>query len=230
MTENRSMFNPTYMIRKPVASYYVKCGKILDKYCQRNSICKQPYFPNVDTCPNDTIEILIDKRHTPTGTPETISKLLMTNISNIHFNESVPQHRGHLKLRLPDPFVENIVWCNASDECYGISYEDVSIDKHDLVNQYNLFEAISKKLAEDADKKSYLDTIKSLIEKLKKRVNPSEGTESTLKINEGVKKRFEELNKKLKDGEFAKLPVDKLREARDDIKSLCLSLGMKSNE
>lgn len=230
MTENRSMFNPTYMIRKPTASYYVKCGKTVDKFCQRNSMCKQPYFQNIDTCENDIIEILIDKRHAPTGSPDLISRILMTNISNVEFNESIPQHRGYLRLRLPEPFIEGLVWCNASDECYAISYEDITTDKYDLINQYNLFEAISKKLAEDADKKSYLDTIKSLVEKLGKRVNPSEGTESTLKINEGIKKRYEEINKKLKDGEFAKLPVDKLREARDDIKSLCLSLGMKSNE
>lgn len=230
MTENRSMFNPTYMIRKPVASYYVRCGKITDKYCQRNSMCKQPVFYNLNGCPDDIIEVLIDKRHTPTGTPEVISRSQMTNISNIVFNESEKGRRGMVKLRLPDPFVEGIAWCNSTEECYSISFKDVSIDRYDLVKQYELFEAITTKLASDADRNKYIDNIKSLIDKLDKRINPSGNTESTLKIPDTIKEKFENFKKQLQNNEFSKLSLEKVREIRDDVKSLCLTLGMKSND
>lgn len=228
MVENSSMFNPTYMRKRPSSNYYVKCGNRVDIFCQKNTICKEPFVPKMNGCPDNMLQILVDKRQTPAGSPEVIGRYFMTNISNIEFNNGTEYSRGYIRTRNPDPTVESVFWCNQSDICYNIDIQDVTIPNFYESADFELFKAITARFGIDPLTQDYLNQVKELLKKIKKAIKPSE-TETAVKIDSASREKFNTIKSQFKSGELAQSGKEKVMEARDELKSIGLALGLKFN-
>ncbi|OHT10154.1 hypothetical protein TRFO_20609 [Tritrichomonas foetus] len=224
--ENRSIYNPTYVLKRPVASYYVKCGKQVDKYCQKNSRCKTPTFLSTNGCEGNYMDLLIDKRHTPTGSPELIGRFRFTNISEIVFNNSKPG-RAYAQLNPPDPVIEQAVICNSSSECFPVGIEQILTNGHDIQEQMQFFESISNYIQYRKTIEINIANIKNVLERIRKVIYPPPNSEQTMKIDESVKEKFDTYWNKVKSNELEKMSLEEIKELTSDLKGLALSLGFE---
>ena len=228
--ENRSIFNPTVVHKKPTATTYVKCGWVSDKFCQKNFGCKTPRLMGINRCPNDIITVVADSRHIPSGSNKTIANIHLLNISEMEFG-GPNTGQGIINFRSPDGYVDKVIWCNQTGECYPIEFQQAlsqpfsQVQENQRLFQLILEKLTGKKVFEEDEKK-----VKDLVSRLKKVVYPPEGVEQTLAIDDSVKKKVDEYIQKLEANEIDGMTGYQLLEAKDDLKNIAISLGLKVEE
>lgn len=116
---DNNIYAPVYVSRLPMFTINVSCGNATEKYCIKNSICRDYVTLNSTGC--KTIKLISPKEDVPEATLDLVAEYELVNISKFKMPEgSEPQ--GILTMTAPDALISKIKWCTnqSRDVCKPI--------------------------------------------------------------------------------------------------------------
>lgn len=139
-TMNQSRFKLVPVVKPPVYTSEIECGRVRASYCKHRGTCQDHVILHNAKCSN--VVIRADRQEIPEGTSDVIGLFKLTNISKFKVDAG-KQISGIISMRAPAPVMYGALWCEAGTRrCEVIDVDHVQLRDPERKRKAEFVEAV----------------------------------------------------------------------------------------
>lgn len=235
-SSDSSKFTPVYVYKRPPTNITLQCQNE-NEYCVRGIRCtRNIYEYKSKGC--EKVLLYTDKVNTPEGLSNIISTTVLTNISNITY-ENGENGYGRFEMSPSSLSIDKVEWCKSPDGnvdpksvCYPIKIHNIFGFEKELRKEAEWVVDYWQLMRKRKEKADILVSINDLLVRLDTFFSKIENgkVEVSVHVTDEQKQTYKDLSAKYYKGNMNSLSFDTLNQTYYEIRNLAKSLRMKMKD